>query len=384
MTSQTRYVCPLLLVATLSTLVAADDPPNPSFDPELAHQMTLLQGPEPPLELLRNLTASATSDSGRRYNQVRQKASHNSFQKQEALLDQLIYQRVRSVEFDIHIGKSNWYTVLGNWYVYHADIFDADTTCHRLSDCFSELTAFDGTQPLHEVVTVWIDLKDGWSIFPGHQPADLDALINAFFPSSQLFRPSDLLASCPSANTLQQAVTTCGWPLLTSLQGKFIVVLTGGDADLDGYASWSSSVAESRAAFIAPSLSSGDYAKITARDYSVFFNINTSHVSIASDVNNQSFVSRVWKVNSGPQWTTAKNERAHHFATDEVNFHEEAWPRTHNSKGWPFECFSACSSSLEENVPLMGVEVNSEDIWGGSDHPIVAKNRPKSYSSGLL
>jgi hypothetical protein len=75
------------------------------------------------------------------YNAVRQKSSHNSYQRMEALLDQLVYHRVRSVELDIHNGKSGWSNVAGNWFVYHSAT-DTGTTCHRLSDCLDELRAF--------------------------------------------------------------------------------------------------------------------------------------------------------------------------------------------------------------------------------------------------
>lgn len=357
--------CALLMTLLSPGLVAAEDPPNPQFDPELAREVELLQSTYPPMAPSGTLTDWVTSDSGRRYNEVRQKSSHNSYKRQEALMDQLIYHRVRSLELDIHIGKSNWPTIQGSWYVYHVNGIDAGTTCHRLVDCFSELTAFGGTQPSHEVVTVWIDVKDDWSIFAGHQPEDLDTLIDFFFSSSRIFRPSDLMAHCPTAGTLQQAVSQCGWPLLTDLRGKFIFVLTGGDPKLDGYAS-NNSVAQSRSAFIAPSLGSGDYAKITARDYAVFF--NTDYLAIGSDVNDQGFVGRAYTINSSGDWSVARSERFHHLATDKVNFHEDGWARTHNANGWPFDCFYSCSSSLEESVPLMGVEVNSEDIWGSSDH----------------
>jgi hypothetical protein len=75
------------------------------------------------------------------YNEVRQKSSHNSYQRAEALLDQLVYHRVRSLERDIHNGKSGWSMVTGNWFVYHTDSTDNATTCHRLSDCLDELRA---------------------------------------------------------------------------------------------------------------------------------------------------------------------------------------------------------------------------------------------------
>ena len=312
---------------------------------------------------------TTAADSGRRYNEVRQKSAHNSFQRQEALLDQLIYHRVRSIEFDVHVGKgSSWPAVYRDWYVYHTTL-DPGTTCHRLSDCLQELRSFHLMNPEHEVVTVLIDLKDGWT--SGHQPADLDARITTHIPSSWILEPSDLTAACASSSTLQGSVTgSCDWPYLSSLQGKFIFVLTGGDVSsssskLNTYVS-NGSTATSRTAFIAPDLTSS--SQISAKNYVVFFNLNTDERSLAANVDSANFVSRIWTIDDSSTWSSARTYRAHHLATNKINYHQDTWAKTHNSKGWPFECFTACSSTLTESVRVLGVDVNSEDIWGSSDH----------------
>ena len=53
---------------------------------------------------------SDTPYSALRYNQVRQKASHNSYQRSEGLADQIVYWRLRGVELDIHNGNQS-----GRW-----------------------------------------------------------------------------------------------------------------------------------------------------------------------------------------------------------------------------------------------------------------------------
>src|SRR5690349_15338941 len=42
---------------------------------------------------------------GPRLDEVRAKSSHNSYERDEALFDQLVYHRVRSIELDIHVAK---------------------------------------------------------------------------------------------------------------------------------------------------------------------------------------------------------------------------------------------------------------------------------------
>ncbi|HEX5749333.1 MAG TPA: Ca2+-dependent phosphoinositide-specific phospholipase C [Archangium sp.] len=303
------------------------------------------------------------------YNEVRQKSSHNSYQRAEALLDQLVYHRVRSLELDIHNGKSGWSKVTGNWFVYHTDIIDNGTTCHRLSDCLDELRAFHLANPNHEVVTLWVDLKDGFE--SGRMPQDLDNRITAHLPASWLFKPSDVMAACPGATSLQAAVTGgCGWPSTSALEGRFIIALTGGDVSsstskLNTYVS-NGSTATSRVAFIAPDLTSAP--AIGSRSYAVFFNLENANATLASSVYPAGFISRVWGVNDSASWSRAVSASANHIATDKVNYHQDTWAVTHNGLGWPFGCIASWPcGGYQEAVDVIGAEVSSGDIWGSSD-----------------
>lgn len=388
-TAVTLLLVGLSAARTLAEESPVGDPANPVFEAERWHdaqQALEIQaelpgdldealidpagGPPPPrLELIAEALDSAAkvavkTSSGRRYNEVRQKATHNTFQKQEAVLDQLVYHRVRSVEFDIHVDKGLFHSPTSqNWYVYHFIPGDGDTTCHRLSDCLNELRAFHLANPNHEVVTVFLDVKDDWET--SRNPSDLDARIVSHIPSSALWEPGDLMASCSGASTLRSAAQSCGWPYLDDLRGKFIFVLTGSDSKLDAYYN-SASTPGGRRAFIAPGLSS--LSGLYSRTNAVFYNLEMGNVWLADDVELADFVSRIYKVNNDTDWFFAQAYRAHHLATDKVNFHKDAWAKTHNANGWPFECFSSCSSALEEDVDVIGVEVNSEDIWGSNDH----------------
>ncbi len=48
--------------------------------------------------------------------------------------------------------------------MYHTDIIDADSQCLTLSQCLGLVAAFSRVVPEHEVVTLWIDLKDGFNM----------------------------------------------------------------------------------------------------------------------------------------------------------------------------------------------------------------------------
>ncbi|MDY7233286.1 Ca2+-dependent phosphoinositide-specific phospholipase C [Hyalangium rubrum] len=320
------------------------------------------------LALLASFALVPSAHAQPAYNELRQKSSHNSYQRHEAVLDQLVYHRIRSLEFDIHTGKSGWSKTAGNWFVYHDDN-EPETTCHRLSDCLEELRAFHLANPNHEVVTVWVDLKDPFET--GRLPQDLDARITTHLPSAWLFKPSDVMAACPGVSSLQAALTgACTWPTHTALRGRFVFVLTGGDVSsstskLNTYVS-NGTTATSRVAFIAPDLKST--SGIGTRQYAVFFNMENTYAPLSTDVHLANFIGRVWGVNDTTSWSRAVSLNTHHVATDKVSYHMDPWAVTHNGLGWPFQCLEGwpCASN-QEAVDSLGVEVDSGDIWSSSD-----------------
>ena len=152
------------------------------------------------------------SDTGNlRYNQVQQKSSHNSYSRYEGVIDQLVFHRIRSIEFDIYRGKIGRPGISNDWYVYHTPIVDTGTSCDKLSNCLQELKTFDQMHPDHDVVTVWFDIKDGWR--NGIQdPNAFDNLVKQYISADDIMKPSDLLAACPGASNIRQAVTgSCAW-----------------------------------------------------------------------------------------------------------------------------------------------------------------------------
>lgn len=313
---------------------------------------------------------------GPRYNEVQQKAVHNSFQRDEALLDQLIYHRVRAIELDIHIGKATWPDVPGDWYVYHGGV-DTQTTCHRFSDCLRELAAFQTAMPEHEVTTVFVDLKDAFRD-NGHAPEELDARLRGGLGDA-LFTPADLLARCPGATSLGAAVTgACAWPTLAELRGKVIIALTGGDlcASPSTLGAYLGGAALSRAAFIAPNLSGGCTlaAQKTASPDVVFFNMDYGNVARATEAHDAGLVGRVYNGDSAGglddqgAWNTARAAKAHFLATNKVNFEATPWAVTHNARGFPFTCFERCDDTLEERARVLGLRVRSGDVWAGRDN----------------
>lgn len=299
-----------------------------------------------------------------RYDQVRQKSAHNSYQRDEALFDQLVYHRVRSIELDIHVGKTFEPTTDGVWYVYHTDVTDDETWCVRLGHCLDAVAAFTEAAVDHEVVTLWIDLKDPFDA--GHGPAELDAALGAAFGEAIVSGPELLaLSGCGDAASVQQGLTdpACGWPTLEALRGRVIVVLTGGAGVLREY---HDDDPTARRALVAPALV--DPTDAPDWPHTAFVNFAAQDTAAVPAFVEAGFVARVWDCNDEPAWDDAVAAGAHHVATDMVSAHADPWARTHDDRGWPFSCIDACDmEDPPEEAPVVGLDVESGDVWGTAD-----------------
>jgi hypothetical protein len=87
-----------------------------------------------------------------------------------------------------------------------------------LRTCLADIIKWSSENQDHEVVTVFLDSKDGWT--KDHGPAELDKVLSSSL-GSRLFSPKDLQAGGPS-------VRAATWPSLKDLRGRVIAVITGG------------------------------------------------------------------------------------------------------------------------------------------------------------
>ncbi|HHL31959.1 MAG TPA: hypothetical protein ENJ41_05175 [Oceanospirillales bacterium] len=303
------------------------------------------------------------------YQQVRQKGSHNSYQRSEGYDDQLLYWRIRSLEIDIHNSnnKDHWPAVNGDWYVYHTST-DDDTSVNTLSDALDVLMAFHRAIPEHEVITIWLDLKDSFVASSNQTPQSLDDLFANKLGLDNIWGPPNLIGS---ENNLQSAINAYGWPTLDSLQGKFIIACTTGDlaspdSHLNQYVD-NGATANQRLAFVAPDLSNSN--EIEAHNYAIIFNLSSSKVALSQSVFNAGFISRAYGLDSQDDWCDAWNNQVHHLASNKVNATADEWARTDLvNTGYPF---TGINTSLDPNTTEIGalfaIKVNSGDLDGESD-----------------
>jgi len=306
-----------------------------------------------------------------RYNDVIQKSSHNSYNKDEGLMDQLVFHRLRSIEFDIRNTKIGQSTRNDDWFVYHIPVVDTKTNCNRLSECFQELKAFDQTQPNHEVVTVWFDINSAWG--GTHTPEAFDELAKRYLSEDDFVKPSDLLAACPQASNLRQAVTgNCDWPSLESIKGKWIFILVGGGNDY-----------RQRSNRLGFTPSGASQNSDVNNSSSIFFNLNGVNNSLSTHVADSNLVSRRFLINSESEFNTSVSGKVHHIATDKINYLQDSWARTHNENGWPFKCINRNCNDQASDENVITIKVNSEDIWGRRDHFHFLYNNSSTQSNDI-
>ncbi|MFL5318922.1 MAG: hypothetical protein ACJ790_04640 [Myxococcaceae bacterium] len=311
------------------------------------------------------------------YNEALQTSAHNAFEREEPLLDQLDYDRVRSLELDIHDHKAGVDAPPGDWFVYHEDLpANRSTSCNLLSDCARLLTAFHRSFPEHEVVTLWLDLKGNFE--GSHDFAALDDEVSRLLGRENIITPSDLIARCPGATDLRSAVTgSCSFPRLSELRGKFIVAVTGGTL-----CNSSDKVAQyrrgDRLMFLAPGVDSGcPVESYDDKPDVVMFNMVFEQHERAAQVRSKGLVARVYRglfsFNNSTDFLAAEAVGTNHLAMDMLNILQDPWASTQSPNGFPFAC-DGCAPPVREPGAVIGVEASTGDLADNRDSFYFASN----------
>lgn len=311
------------------------------------------------------MTGGKVATADLRYNDVRQKSTHNAFQRREGIADQFLYWRIRSMEVDLHIADVFDRSTKGDWAVYH-DWHDPLSSVAKLSQFLGICRGLTRAVPDHEVLTIFLDMKDPFSVSKraNHSWAALDALLIKHLGRA-LYRPRNLLKRSRSSTSLRGSVAAAGWPRLEELQGKIIVVLTGSKDDLKNYAT-TPKAALDRAAFLSTPVDAAQ--DIPGGGDTVFFNLNAlKHPDLVPLVGPLGYIARTYYVDKKHDWERAAKAGAHHLATDNVNERRDAWAATRNELGYPFERVDAAPIEIEERCTASGVWARSEDMWGRTD-----------------
>jgi len=168
-----------------------------------------------------------------KYHEVSFKASHNSYDRDESIHEQLKFFTTdpsrcgcRGLEFDIwrHSSESERFFTVSH---------DDPGGGYPLAYYLGLLLSFHFNNPTHDPVFVTIDIKsENGSIDNFHE--EIDHYLTEFFNTALIFRPSKLLTN--SRLSLCENVIRFGWPELRFMKGHFIFCLSGTKEWKENYA----------------------------------------------------------------------------------------------------------------------------------------------------
>jgi hypothetical protein len=120
--------------------------------------------------------------------------------------------------------------------VLHIQDIDYRSTCVAFVDCLDQIEQWSDANPSHLPIAVLVELKDeplsfGAFTFTTPEPwttarmDELDAEIRSVMDPEDLITPDDVRGS---AATLEEAVTTTGWPTIGESRGKVMFMMDNG------------------------------------------------------------------------------------------------------------------------------------------------------------
>jgi hypothetical protein len=174
---------------------------------------------------------------GLRWHRCRFKASHNSYERDENLHEQLSWSAsqpwqggCRGIELDIwrHSDASKG-TSLGYFTVAHSTPGRVPLANH-----LGQLLSYHANLPDHDPVLVTLDIKSSAGSAAAFA-AEIDRYLGEWFDRTLVYKPADLRARSRLPHLID-IVRRVGWPTIDALKGRFIFVLSGTEAWKKRYA----------------------------------------------------------------------------------------------------------------------------------------------------
>ena len=166
------------------------------------------------------------------YDQIIFKASHNSYDRDETLSEQLTFDATDpsncgclALELDIwrHTSPYVPYESIDAGFFTVNHLTPGDTT---LSSYLDQILLWHHDHSTHNAVLITLDIKSSNEGYDNFQD-QIDTYLKCYFDETLIFKPNKLMHS--SHLDLCENVIHSGWPALTSseLKGKFIFCLSG-------------------------------------------------------------------------------------------------------------------------------------------------------------
>lgn len=264
------------------------------------------------------------------YDYVAFKASHNSYDRDETIVEQLRWNDAkrynggcRSVEFDIVRHSDGSHGANASYFQVSHDQGGEGT---YLSDYLAELNAFHTEDAGHGPVMVCLDIKSkegDVTVFPD----EIDTYLATHFNRTLIFTPGQIIAD--ASKDLVANLKQHGWPLLSDLTGKFIFCLAGNEGWKSYYADDMPTIRlcfadldmEVNPLYPFAPLVTGNRAIINLHLYSDQYALWSV---LVPGLRSQRLVVRGWVINGSDLWKKAQAAGVNALATDKISGNEWA------------------------------------------------------------
>lgn len=234
-------------------------------------------------------------------------ACHNCYEPRFANAIEEVFPFTKTIEIDIWdtrkwFGIGGWKAMTKDWYVRHIATDKGNINCcgGSFRDCLTRIKVWSDRNPNHEPITIFIDKKENWSEDDEtRKPGDLDNLLLSIFQKEKIFTPNDFLSN---QKNLKAAASSNSWPLLDSLKGKIIFVITNGTeiTSRNPLNEYLSSQQNNATCFVAPKIVSEDEIlqprgfAIENIDRIVFYNLQFANYKLSPKIHSLGCLTRVY------------------------------------------------------------------------------------------
>ncbi len=289
------------------------------------------------------------------YDQIIFKASHNSYERDESLSEQLTFNinnpsdgGCMAVEFDIWRHSSSYIPgeSISDEYFTVAHVTPGND---KLSNYLNQLLIWHNNNTNHYPVLIYLDIKssnNGYSNF--HD--EIDTYLKCYFSEEVIYKPGNLFID-PS-KSLCENVVNYGWPDIDSIdmRGKFIFCLSGNEEWKTEYAN---NNIKKRYCFSDQNRSDNDpNVKPPVEGNFVFFNfhIYNSHKDVWMNTippfTDKRLITRTYLSNSEKNWNNCIEANVTAIATDKISNHD--WAKVSNNNVYRKKTGISNRSSLKK------------------------------------
>lgn len=274
------------------------------------------------------------------YDQITFKASHNSYNRDETLAEQLTFKPdtpyncgCMGLELDIHRHTSDYKPFES----ISENFFDVGHTSKEikgdLSVFLSEILDWHGKNPEHNIILITLDIKSKDGGFDNFDE-EIDTYLKCYFNEGLIFKPHQLMKD--TSLSLCENVIKNGWPALSDskLKGKFIFCLSGNKHWKSEYARTNLNI---RYCFSDQDFSDSDRElHPPSKGNIVFFNFHIFNKDRGVWMDTiplfaqKKLITRTWKTNSKDDWDDAIKAKVSALATDKISNHD--WAKVSNSR----------------------------------------------------